>query len=100
MAGGATAASWAPRRARRSPETHSGLVEAGFVPIWARSCAVPAGLLLGVPGRPTQGAGAHRGDIYTRRYKTHMGGAPAAQVAPWAGEHLTVRLADCERGIA
>ena len=47
VAGGATAA-WAPRRARRSPDIHSGLVEAGFVPIWARSCAVPAGLLLGV----------------------------------------------------
>ena len=39
--------------------------------------------------RPTRGAGR---DIYIRRYKTHMGGAPAAQVAPWAGEHLTVRL--------
>ena len=39
---------WAPRRARRSLGIHSGLVEAGFVPIRARSCAVPDALLLGV----------------------------------------------------
>ena len=42
---------WAPRRARRSLGIDSGLVEAGFVPIRARSCAVPAARLLGVVSR-------------------------------------------------
>jgi len=37
----------AARRGRRSPDIHSGLVEAAFVPIWARSYAVPTGLLEG-----------------------------------------------------
>eukprot|EP00964_Phaeocystis_antarctica_P002965 scaffold1570_cov61-Phaeocystis_antarctica.AAC.4 len=36
---------WVPRRGRRSPGIHSGLVRAVFVPIWARSRAVPTGLL-------------------------------------------------------
>ena len=36
---------WAPRLGRRSPDIHSGLVRAVFVPIWARSRAVPTGLL-------------------------------------------------------
>ena len=39
---------WAPRRARRSLGIDSEALGAGFVPIRARSCAVPAGLLLGV----------------------------------------------------
>ena len=39
---------WAPRRARRSLGIVSEALGAGFVPIRARSCAVPAGLLLGV----------------------------------------------------
>ena len=39
---------WAPRRARRSLGIHSGLLQAGFVPIWPQSCVVPAGFLLGV----------------------------------------------------
>ena len=43
VAGGATAA-WAPRRARRSPDIHSGLVRAGFVPICKRSRIVRVGL--------------------------------------------------------
>ena len=47
MAGGATVAC-APRRARRDPDIHSEALGAGFVPIWWRSCVVPAALLLGV----------------------------------------------------
>ena len=46
VAGGATP-SRATRRGRRSPDTHSGLVEAAFVRIRARSYAVPTGLLEG-----------------------------------------------------
>ena len=46
IAGGATPP-WAPRRGRRSPGIRSGLVEAAFVRIWARSRAVPTGLLEG-----------------------------------------------------
>ena len=42
---------WAPRRARRSLGIDSEALGAGFVPIRARSCAVPAGLLLGVVSR-------------------------------------------------
>jgi len=39
VAGGATPP-WAPRRRRWSPDIHSGLVRAAFVPIWAPSHAV------------------------------------------------------------
>jgi hypothetical protein len=35
---------WAPRRARRSPDIHSGLVGAVFVRIWAQSCIVRTGI--------------------------------------------------------
>ena len=54
VAGGATPA-WAPRRGRRSPDIHSGLVEAAFVRIWARSRAVPTGLLEGWYPANTEG---------------------------------------------
>ena len=45
----------APRRGRRSPDVGSGLVEAAFVPIWARSRAVPTGLLEGWYPANTEG---------------------------------------------
>ena len=54
---------WAPRRCRRSPDIDFGLVGAVFVRIWARSRAVPTGLLEGWYPANTERHATYRGRV-------------------------------------
>jgi hypothetical protein len=71
--------SWAPRRASRDPDIHSGLVGAVFLRIGLRSCVVQTGLLEGwYPSQRRAGASRTR----TPRVTSGVGWPCATQHTP------------------
>ena len=82
----------APRRARRGPGIHSEALGAGFVPIWWRSCVVPAALLLGVvPSQRTASvtSGSGRGFCFAQARVSEVRRPPAHRFLPRAALALS-----------